>query len=84
MLVIARRLRPISRWISVLRPSALRRFRGDVLPGNMLYSAVTQPVGFSSCFFQGGTDSSMLAVQSTVVRPALMRTLPGADPVKCR
>ena len=42
-----RRLRPINRWISLVRPSNLplrsRRFRGAVLPGNMLYSAVTQP-----------------------------------------
>ena len=52
-----------------------------MLPGSMLYSAVTHPLGTSSFFFHGGSESSMLAVQRTVVRPALMRTLPGALPV---
>jgi hypothetical protein len=44
----------------------------------MLYSAVTQP--FPSPFIQGGTLSSMLAVQRTVVRPAFTITRPGAAP----
>ena len=55
----ARKLRPMSRWISWLRPSIWPRsrfLRGAVLPGNMLYSAVTQPVGDSCLAFQGGTD----------------------------
>ena len=76
----ARKLRPISRWISVVRPSTLfrsRRLRGEVLPGSMLYSAVAQPVGFSMWAFQGGTLSSTLAVQRIVVRPAWINTLPG-------
>ena len=66
----ARRLRPISRWISVVRPSTLptsRRLRGLVLPGSMLYSAVTQPRPLPA--IHGGTVGSTLAVQSTVVRP---------------
>ena len=48
----------------------------------MLYSAVIQPRPES--FIQAGTSSSMLAVQSTVVRPALINTLPGAGRVKRR
>jgi len=61
------------------RPSTLPpRFRGEVLPGNMLYSAVTQPLPLPNS--QGGTFSSTLAVQSTVVRPALTCTRPGAAP----
>src|SRR5262245_49504146 len=50
----------------------------------MLYSPVTQPVGFGSRIFHGGTPSSMLAVHNTVVRPALINTLPGAEPVNPR
>ena len=67
----ARRLRPISRWISVVRPSTLARsraLRGLVLPGSMLYSAVTQPLPLP--VIQAGTFGSTLAVQSTVVPPA--------------
>ena len=54
----ARRLRPISRWISVARPSAPRRIREGVLPGSIAYSAVSQPIDFPSR--NGGTDSEML------------------------
>ena len=44
----ARRLRPISRWISCVRPETLpvvdsRRVRVEVARGSMEYSAVTQP-----------------------------------------
>jgi hypothetical protein len=52
--------------------------RGDVLPGNMLYSAVTQPrAGAPGIldFRHGGSDFSRLAVQSTIVDPASNRTL---------
>ena len=70
--ITARRLRPISRWISVVRPSRFpprsRRLRGLVLPGNMLYSAVSQPRPWP--LSQGGTSASTAAQQSTVVRPA--------------
>ena len=49
----ARRLRPISRWISVARPSGPRLIRDEVLPGSMAYSAVSQPIDFPSR--NGGT-----------------------------
>src|SRR5690606_32335738 len=55
-----------------------RYLRGAVLPGSMLYSAVTQPTGFSASRLQGGTSFSMLAVHRMVVCPALMSRLPGA------
>jgi hypothetical protein len=51
-----------------------RRFRGLVLPGSMLYSAVIQPRPLPT--IQGGTLASTLAVQSTVVRPLRISTLP--------
>lgn len=64
------------------RPSInTRAFRGDVLPGSMLYSAVTHPEGDSTFAFQGGTEESTLAVQRTTVSPALMSTLPGEEEV---
>ena len=57
----ARRLRPMSRWISVVRPSTLpprsRFLRGLVLPGSMLYSAVSQPRPLP--FIQAGTSGSI-------------------------
>ena len=74
----ARRLRPMSRWISVVRPSTLDRslrFLGLVLPGSILYSAVIHP--FSEFRIQGGTSSETLAVQRTTVPPLWYRTLPG-------
>ncbi len=64
---IARRLRPISRWISVDRPSARRSFRVGVLPGSIAYSAVSQPTPLPSR--KGGTLSETWAVTSTVVAP---------------
>ena len=73
----------MSRWISVVRPSTLpprsRALRGAVLPGSMLYSAVTQPLPWPT--IHGGTLSSTLAVQRTVVRPARTMTLPGGGAV---
>ena len=48
MSTTARRLRPISRWISVARPSARRSLRVGVLPGSIAYSAVSQPIPFPS------------------------------------
>ena len=48
----------------------LNALRGAVLPGSMLYSAVSQPVGSGSRIFHGGNPSSTLAVQRIVVRSA--------------
>src|SRR4051812_6392083 len=76
----ARRLRPISRWISTVRPSTLpprsRALRVLVLPGNIPYSAVSQPLPLP--MRNGGTANSTQQGQSTVVRPMRTRTLPGA------
>ena len=54
----------------------VRALRVDVLPGNMPYSAVNQPLPEPAR--NGGTLASTQQVQSTVVRPMLTRTLPGA------
>jgi hypothetical protein len=77
--VTARSERPISRWISCVRPPTLpadasRWFRVVVDRGSMPYSAVTQP--FPELRRNGGTRSSTLAVQITRVSPASMRTEP--------
>ena len=86
MSTTARKLRPISRWISVVRPSTRpsrsRLFRGAVLPGSMLYSAVTQPRPVPA--IHGGTCALTLAVHRTVVPPAWYSTLPGAVRVNRR
>ena len=74
-----RRLRPISRWISTLRPSFLipsRFFRSVVEAGSIAYSAVTHPCPLP--FRNGGTASSTLAVQITRVFPVAIRQLPYA------
>ena len=71
----ARRLRPISRWISVARPSVPRRIRDDVLPGSMAYSAVSQPIDFPSR--NGGTVSDKLAVTRTAVSPRAVQHAAG-------
>ena len=65
MLVTARRLRPISRWISCVRPlcfplAASRGERVCVARGSMPYSAVTQPWPLPRR--KPGTPSSTLAV----------------------
>jgi hypothetical protein len=76
-------LRPMRRWISTLRPSTLpprsRALRLPVDPGSMPYSAVSQPLPRPTR--NGGTVDSTVQVQSTVVRPILTSTLPGAAPV---
>ena len=64
----ARSARPISRWISCVRPDCLpraasRSLRVLVARGSMPYSAVTQPRPVS--LRNGGTRSSALAVHST-------------------
>jgi hypothetical protein len=67
-----RRLRPISRWISWVRPVSLpltdsRAMRCCEERGSMPYSAVTQPVPFP--LKNGGTLSSTVAEQSRCVSP---------------
>ena len=70
----------------MLRPDCLpavtsRRERVLVERGNILYSAVTQPLPLP--FKNGGTRSSTLAVQMTLVLPKLTNTEPSAWQVKC-
>src|SRR6188474_134380 len=79
----ARNERPISRWISSVRPPCLPRAasRGDrecVARGSMPYSAVTQPSPRPRR--KDGTPSSALAVTSTRVSPNSTST----DPSACR
>ena len=67
-----RTARPISRWISTVRPPCLPRLasrsvRSPVEAGSSEYSAVTQPRPW--CISQRGTRSSTEAVQRTIVRP---------------
>jgi len=73
--------RPISRWISIVRPPTLpsdasRRMRVFVDRGSMPYSAVTQPLPVPRR--NGGTRSSSEAVQITRVRPTSISTDPSA------
>src|SRR6516162_1303617 len=77
----ARRLRPISLWISWVRPLcrprvASRSVRVAVERGSMPYSAVTQP--FPVLRRNGGTRSSSDAVHSTCVSPNFARHDPSA------
>ncbi len=86
-LTAARRERPIRRWISTVRPdcfpaAASRRTRELVAPGNMPYSAVTQPLPVP--FNHGGVRSSRLAVQITLVSPNSISVDPAACLVYCR
>src|SRR5206468_1299926 len=79
--VTARRLRPISRWISWVRPlcrprAASRSVRVWVERGSMPYSAVTQPRPVLRR--NGGTRSSTVAVHSTWVSPNRARHEPSA------
>ncbi len=83
----ARRLRAINRWISTVRPlclpfAASRPTRSGDEPGNIEYSAVTQPLPLLR--IQRGTSSSMLAVHSTRVRPNVTSADPSAISVKSR
>src|SRR6056297_314700 len=71
----ARRLRPISRSISLDRPEGplrSRRARRSVEPGSIAYSAVTQPPSPR----KGGEPSSTDAAQSTWVPPKRARAEP--------
>ena len=77
----ARRLRPIRRWISCVRPDGLpdvtsRRVRSWVARGSMAYSAVTQPLPLPRS--QMGPRSSSEAVHSTRVSPKATRQEPSA------
>src|SRR5215467_13394906 len=68
----ARSERPISRWISVLRPSSRpfeisRGFRVLVEYGNIEYSDVSQPPLTFCSFIQRGTTSSTVTPQITRV-----------------
>ena len=77
--------RPISRWISCVRPDCLplaasRLPRVWVARGSIPYSAVTQPWPLPRR--NGGTFSSTEAVTSTRVSPKLTRQLPSAWRVK--
>src|SRR5579862_2649600 len=76
-----RRLRPIRRWISTVRPLCLpaeasRRVRSEVARGSMPYSAVIQPRAWP--LSQGGSRSSRLAVTSTWVSPNFTKQEPSA------
>src|SRR5581483_4930897 len=76
-----RRLRPIRRWISTVRPLCLpdeasRRVRSWVARGSMPYSAVTQPRPWP--LSHGGRRSSRVAVTSTCVSPNFTKQEPSA------
>src|SRR5690625_277802 len=77
----ARRLRPMSREISWVRPETLprtdsRAVRSPVARGSIAYSAVTQPRFLP--FSQRGTPSVKLAVHNTLVLPKLTTAEPSA------
>src|SRR5258708_1853489 len=77
----ARRLRPMSRWISIVRPfclpaAASRRVRSRVARGNMPYSAVIQPRAWP--LSQGGRRSSSVAVTRTWGSPNFTKHEPSA------
>ena len=81
MSTTARSERPIRRWISWVRPDCLpaaasRRMRLAVEAGSIPYSAVTQPWPLPRK--KGGTLSSMVAVQMTLVLPHSIKTEPSA------
>ena len=82
---IARSERPISRWISIERPSGRPReesrcFRSPVEAGSIPYSALTQPRPRPRS--QRGVSASTLAVQITRVRPIENSTEPSAVSMK--
>ena len=70
----ARSARPMSRWISSVRPpcfpdAASRLFRVWVARGSIPYSAVNQPPAAGSFAIHGGTSFSTLTVISSLVLP---------------
>src|SRR6266508_4094900 len=83
----ARRLRPIRREISWVRPpmrpfTLSRSLRVVVARGSIAYSAVTQPR--PEPFRQRGTPSVTLAVHSTLVLPNSTSTEPSGCMLQCR
>ena len=81
MSTTARSERPISRWISWVRPDCLpeaasRLLRELVARGSMPYSAVTQPMPEPRR--QLGSVVSTEAVTNTLVLPKVMLQLPSA------
>ena len=80
--VTARSARPMSRWISCVRPdcrprAASRPTRSADDPGSIEYSAVTQPLPAPPQ--PRGTSSSIDAVHSTRVRPKATSAEPGGE-----
>ena len=78
----ARRLRPIRRWISAVRPEGFpcetsRALRVWVARGSIEYSAVSHPSPLS--FLNGGTRFSTLAATSTRVSPSSISAEPSAN-----
>src|SRR5258708_638744 len=78
---VARKERPMSGWISAVRPFCLpadasRRVRSSVARGSMPYSAVTQPRPWP--LSHGGSRSSSVAVTSTWVSPNFTMQEPSA------
>src|SRR5665213_533570 len=77
----ARSERPISRWISWVRPLARpfvtsRGVRVPVARGSIAYSAVTQPL--PEFRRNAGTEFSTLAAHNTCVLPTVMSAEPSA------
>ena len=77
--------RPMSRWISTVRPSGRPRdtsrcFRSPVDAGSIPYSAVSHPRPLPAS--QRGTPSVCEAVQMTRVSPALISAEPVAVAMK--
>jgi hypothetical protein len=75
----ARSARPISRWISIVRPccfprDASRSTRSPVDAGKSEYSAVIQPRPWLRS--QRGTSSWTIAVQRTIVFPCVISAEP--------
>src|SRR3954454_18211489 len=85
--MIARSVRPISRWISVPRESVWPIFghalRCGVDAGSITYSHVIHPPARSS-LNHGGTSRVTDAVQSSTVLPCSHRTDPAGVRVKFR
>ncbi len=80
-----RKLRPISRDISWVRPLGQRCSRAVrvwVLRGSRAYSAVSQPWGSGACRSHEGRLLSMETLQRTWVSPNLASTEPSAWRVK--
>src|SRR5438552_8719831 len=80
--MVVRRARPMSRWISNVRPPGRpamlsRWLRSGVLRGSIAYSALIQPVPLPSR--NHGTLSVSAARQRTIVSPNAIRAEPSAN-----